>query len=172
MTPDAVQGDVEHGVPLLVGHLGQGRRAAQTGVVDKDVEAAQLAHDPVEHGLHVVLVGDVARHGQHTTQLGRRLRQPPLVLVADGDRRTFFDTPLGRGEADAGAGRRRDEQRLALEQSVARRIGRNVGHGLRPLIVPPSAALSTERSTSSFARRRSLMLLASVRPGDSTPARR
>jgi len=39
----AVEGDVEHRAPLLVGHLRERRRAAEPGVVDEDVETSQLA---------------------------------------------------------------------------------------------------------------------------------
>src|SRR5438309_448159 len=52
-----------------------------------------------------------------------------LVLVADGDDSPLLGAPLGGGEPDAGAGRRRDQHRLAGKQPVALRIGRHLAHG-------------------------------------------
>ena len=46
--------DVEHGVPLLVGHLGEFGRAAQPGVVHEHVEMTELVDAARDRALHVV----------------------------------------------------------------------------------------------------------------------
>jgi hypothetical protein len=56
----AGEGDVEHAAPLLVAHVHHALLAAQAGVVDQHVDAAQLGFGGVDQGLHLVLDGDVA----------------------------------------------------------------------------------------------------------------
>ena len=57
------EGDVEHGRPLLVGHLDEGHRAAESGVVHGHVDAAESRHGAVVERVHLRLVGDVAGDG-------------------------------------------------------------------------------------------------------------
>ena len=83
-----------------------------------------------------VLVGDVARQRATVVAVRRqqrleRLAEPALVGVADDDARTLLEAaPRGR-HADAGAGRRGDDDGLAGEQVVPGDVGRcgaSVGH--------------------------------------------
>lgn len=141
----AVQGDVEDGAPLRVGHLGQRGVAAEAGVVDDDVEVAVLGDRGVEEVLHLRLVGDVARDRQgrlagDVGQLLGGLAQAALVPVADHDPGALLGAALGRREADAGTGGGGDQHRAAGEQVVAR-MGLGYWHGLTlrhgHLFVPP-----------------------------------
>ncbi len=74
--------------------------------------------------LHLSLVGDVAADGGHRVAvLGREgvqsLAEPAFVRVADDDLGTLLEAAAGRCLADAGAGRGRDHDDLAVEQRVA-----------------------------------------------------
>ena len=135
--PDAAegagQGDVEDLEPLLVGHLQDARGAAEAGVVDHDVDAAELV-GRVEQRADLGLVGDVADQLAHPVGaelLGQRLlglREPALVGVAEDDRlRALLQRPSYDGRADAGAGGGRHDDDLAGQQVVA---GDVVGGGL------------------------------------------
>ena len=59
----AGQIDGDHLVPLRQRHLFERRVLLQPGVVDEDVDGAELPSHPVEHLPHVVLVGDIAAVG-------------------------------------------------------------------------------------------------------------
>ena len=113
------QRDVEHLGPLLVGHVDDVGGAAESGVVDHDVEATQRCQRGVEQPLHLPLIGDVADQRRGGTELGRGFAQSALVGIADDDDRAFFDAALGRGVADARTGGRGHEDALAVEQVVA-----------------------------------------------------
>ena len=81
--------------------------------------------------LHVVLDGDVAgdRRGPGTELLLERVRglaQSTLVGVADDHGRALEQAAAGQGAADAGAGRGRDDDTLAVEQAASRRLDRCV----------------------------------------------
>ena len=56
--------------------------------------------------------------------------QPPGVLIADGHAGPFFQAAPGGGAADAGAGRRGDDDHLALEQAVALHRGSSPAGGV------------------------------------------
>ncbi len=129
----AGQGDVEDPAPLLVGHLEHGGGAAEPGVVDHDVDAAELLGGVEQRG-DLGLVGDVADELAHAlgAELGGQrllgLGQAALVGVAedDGLGALLEDAPHDRG-ADAGAGRGGDHDDLPGQQVVA---GHVVGDGL------------------------------------------
>ena len=133
-TKRPVEGDVEHGVPLVVGHVDQQRRSTQTGVVDHHVDTTETIHRGPDQGLNVVLVGDVADLGERTsTGLGVQavcgLLKASLVEVRDEHRGTLLYGSPGHGRADAGSGRGGDNDGLAREQAVTGNVGGNSGHG-------------------------------------------
>jgi hypothetical protein len=124
----AVERDVEHDVPLLVGHLVQLRAAAEACVVDQHVDGAELRGRRREQRLHRPFVGDVARDSGDSESLGS-LAQTPLVLVGDDDPRAFFDAPLCDRGADAGPRSRGDQDGLPIEQGMTGDVLR-LGHFL------------------------------------------
>ena len=108
----AVEGDVEHGAPLAVGHLVQFGGAAEASVVDEHIDAAKVRSGSIDERLHGLFVRDIARNAEHAKFFGR-LGTTTFVLIADDDRGAFFDAALRRGEANTGASRSGDEHRLA-----------------------------------------------------------
>ena len=60
--PEPVDVDLPHLPPLLVGHLERRPVHARAGVVDEHVDRAERLRDALEHGAHVVRVGDVGPH--------------------------------------------------------------------------------------------------------------
>ena len=114
----------------VVGHLQHARGAAEPGVVDHHVDAAELVGG-VEQRRDLRLVGHVADQLAHPvgTELGGQrllgLGEPALVGVAEDDRlRALLERAAYDGGADAGAGRGGDHDDLAGEQVVARRRSR------------------------------------------------
>ena len=105
----AVERDVEHLRPLLVGHVDEVRGAAEPGVVHDDVEPTGRGDRPVEQGLHLLLDGDVARDrgDDRVAELLGGFTEPALVGVADDDPGALLEAATRRREADAGARRRR-----------------------------------------------------------------
>ena len=90
------------------------------------------------NALHVVFLRDVARHAEHTER-GRRLAEPPLVLVADHDPRALLLAALrGRRTRSRSRPRRsrahpcpraaRDPRRTAVRSRGARRRQRADRH--------------------------------------------
>ena len=122
----AGEGDVEHAVPFVVGHVDHALLAAQAGVVDEHVHAAQLAFGGGHQGLHFFLVGDVAELAVDLGEAGLFL-QPGNGLfeaarVDVGNHQgpaAFLGAAAGRREADAGTCGGGDQHRAALEQAVA-----------------------------------------------------
>lgn len=117
----AVEAHVDDRVPLLVGHLGDGGRAAEACVVDDDVDMAEGIDGCRPQGVDVGLRRDVAeRRGRASAGLGFEavggLVQAALVDVADHHRGALLGAAACCGEADAGAGRRRDDDVLAVEE--------------------------------------------------------
>ena len=55
----AIERDVEDFAPGRIVHLGEGLFAPQRGIVDEDVDAAELSYRRIGHGLHRPCVGDV-----------------------------------------------------------------------------------------------------------------
>ena len=80
--------DVEHPVPLLVGHVDELGGAAEPGVVHDHVEAAVLGDGAVDHRLHLVLDGDVAHQRERPRAAGQlgAARRPPRRAAARGRR--------------------------------------------------------------------------------------
>ncbi|MCY1530980.1 hypothetical protein D9M68_661910 [compost metagenome] len=131
----AGEGHVQYAVPLLVAHFHQQARAAEAGVVDQYVDAAQVAFGGGDQRLHLLLAGDVADLRVDLLQAGgladllRRFLQPALVNVADHQRpAALFGGAQGGGETNAGAGGGGDQHRLAAQQAVAGNVGGNTAH--------------------------------------------
>ena len=119
-----VERDVEHPQPLLVGHVEHRTGAAEPGVVDQHVDAAEVAGRALDQRGDLLLVGDITRLGPNEAgvslgQLVPGRGQARLVLVTDRHPGPFFQAAPGGGAADAGAGRRGDDDHLAVKQAVA-----------------------------------------------------
>ena len=129
-----VEGDVEHEIPLLVGHVDNLGVAPEPGVVHQDVDVPHLLHGKLEHRLDVVFFADVAddcfgpNPGLGFDFVGR-FAEPPLVDVADHQARgVFFGAANGCCEPDACAGSSGDENGLAFEQAVPADVRGFAGH--------------------------------------------
>jgi hypothetical protein len=55
----ALEVDADHAVPLVLGHVHEHPVAGDAGVVDEDVEAAELVDRLPDHRLRLAEVGDV-----------------------------------------------------------------------------------------------------------------
>ena len=112
----------------VVGHLQHAGGAAETGVVDHHVHAAELV-GRVEQGVDLVLVGDVADQlpdpvgAELLAERRLRLGEPAFVGVAEdhGAGALLERTSYGGG-ADARARRGGDHDDLAGEQVVTRHV--------------------------------------------------
>jgi hypothetical protein len=98
--------DVDDQVPVLVGHLEQQVVAGDAGVVDQDVDAAELLDDPGDRGVDRGGVADVGADADVLLVPGRgelrgRRRGSRLVEVEDRDRRALLGEPGRAPEADA-----------------------------------------------------------------------
>ena len=75
------------------------------GIVDEDVDPAELAGDAAGHGGDRFLVGDVGRdrdrRGAALLELRDRFRRLGLVAAHHRDRRAGLRKPLGHAEPDA-----------------------------------------------------------------------
>ena len=127
------------------------------GVVEHDVEPAELLDREVDGRLHVVGVAHVgALERDRVTELRRQLLAAPFVDVGDDDLRAFGDEPLDRRPADA-AGAAGDDRDLARESSPMVRRPLSIhwsGHGSTPCRAKISsiAARSAASSVQSSAR--------------------
>src|SRR5262249_13100415 len=105
--------------------------AAQSGVVDDDVEPAVRPGGRVEECLHLGLVGDVAGdRGHRAAELPAEL---PLVLleaarmgVADHHACAFLQEPARGRRADPRPGRGGDDGGAALQQPVPGHVRRTL----------------------------------------------
>ena len=154
--------DVHHQVVALEGRVGRAREADGAGVVDQDVNAAEVLGRAGHGGLHGVFVADVDLQGQgaaaRSFDLGRR--------GVDGagqawvGRRGFGgDDDVGAvargaqrdGQADAAAGAA-DEEGLALQGGHVdsekvrsdRTLAGRAGLGLRQLAEPGETPISLQ----------------------------
>jgi hypothetical protein len=59
------EGHVQHLVPLFVGHLDDPLAAAQAGVIDQHIDAAEPFLGLVDQRLHIGLDGDIADLAEH-----------------------------------------------------------------------------------------------------------
>ena len=150
----AGQRDVEDPLPLVVGHVQDGGGAAEAGVVDEDVDAAESLDGGLGERADLGFVGDVAglRGDPAGAVAGGELiagrGQPALVLVAEHDLGALGQAAPGDRGADAGAGRGGDHDDLAGQQVAAGRVrrgGRGAGPGLAVMAGPAAAGRGRAR---------------------------
>ena len=106
--------------PVVVSHVDERDGATQPGVVHEDVDRSELMEGGGEEPPDAFLDRDIA-HRRGRTELRRRLSEPSCVGVTQHHARTLLDTPFCGRIPDAGAGRRCDDNRLALEKTVGSR---------------------------------------------------
>ena len=104
-----------HRRPVLVAHPRDQRVARDAGVVDEDVEVAELRLDPLDERLRLGRVADVRADGDTADLGGDRLSASSLPgAVVDRDLRAAARQLAGDGRADP-ARAPGDERDLALE---------------------------------------------------------
>ena len=99
----AVEVDVQHQIPLIVGHLVEHGIPGDAGVVDQNVHPAEGGDSGVHGGLDLLVLGHVALADQNVAaDLGSGLLSQSLVVVEDGHAGgTLLDVALDNGGADA-----------------------------------------------------------------------
>jgi hypothetical protein len=86
---DAVERDVEHAAPLLVGHVDDIHLAAKTCIVDEHIDMAQRGDGRIAQGLSTCrLIGHIANmrgraHSHFRRDPVRRFAQTAFVEIAD-----------------------------------------------------------------------------------------
>ena len=139
---DAVERHVDDAEPVLVLHVDDITGAAETGVVDDDVQVAERVDGGGGERPHLLVRRHVAERVADlgAGDLGERpggLGGAPLVDVAQEDARPLLDTALRGRKADARTGRCGDQYVLALEEAVALDVGRRrLAHRWIPRRVP------------------------------------
>ena len=93
--------------PPVVGRdlLDRPGRPGDAGVVDQNVDAAELLERQLEQAVDRCLVGDVGRDRRHLGQLAAQPVERRLVDIAGDDARTCLDEGLERDPADPGPAR-------------------------------------------------------------------
>src|SRR4029079_15094080 len=106
-------------VPVGRGGVDDRAGLCPAGVVDQDIDAAELLDDPADHRLDALTVGDVGADRDGTRQRVRRFLGAGLVQVGDDDGRPLRGQLAGDGPADtlAATGHDRD---LVLEPAHQR----------------------------------------------------
>ncbi len=110
----ALEVEVDHPVPLLGGRVLDRAEQHLAGVVDDDVEAAQLVDGAVDRGDRLLLVGDVGLDRQRGVTGAADLGGQPLQPFEPARRHRDFgplggQRPRGRlADATAGAGDQRN----------------------------------------------------------------
>jgi hypothetical protein len=103
--PGQVQ--LQHAAPVIVPAGVERAEQHDAGVVNQDVEPAELVGHPADGGPGLLGVGDVGRQGQHRPVLGRELggevREPVLAARYRGHQGTPAGQPAHRRPADAAA---------------------------------------------------------------------
>jgi hypothetical protein len=89
---------VDHRVPLVRVHLGHRTDRHKCGVVEQDVEPAEVGDDYIDDALEVLLVGDIKQIGTRTAAGAGDLRDDLVELVSPA-RRDCDDRSLRRVSA-------------------------------------------------------------------------
>jgi hypothetical protein len=162
----AVQIQIHHPPPVV--GLADVERTEQhdAGVVDQDVEPAELVDHPADGGPALLLVRDVGREGQHRSVLGGEIRQPVLAPRHRGHQGTPAGQPAHGRLADsaARAGDQGDQRGSGCLRSGCHRCSTDVVIAPRTYAstAPAQLILSSSTPMTSLARR---MLSATVGPG-------
>ena len=123
-----VERHVEHARPLLVGHVDDGRGAAEPGVVDEHVDRARRSATAASKSRCTsASTRDVAERSPAAASPTMRARarsaasprRRSCTSLSD-DARALFGAALGGREADAGAGGGGDERRSCPSRSCVR----------------------------------------------------
>ena len=127
MLNDALEVDVHDQVPVLLGHLEEQVVAGDAGVVDQDVDPAELVDDALHRGLRGGGVDDVAADADRAGTVGeveaaRGVGGGGLVEVEDRDRGALAGEALGDAEADA-SGCSGDDGDAAVEPTHGELLG-------------------------------------------------
>jgi hypothetical protein len=103
----APQIHVDHRVPLVSVHLGHRTDRHKSGVVDQDVEPAEVGDDYIDGALELLLVGDIEQIGARTAASAGDLRDDLVELVSparrDCDDRSLRRQVTGRLGAESGS---------------------------------------------------------------------
>jgi len=94
------EGDVHDAEPLLIGHVDETSVATETGVVDKDVDRAELSGGGVDEVLHGCFIGDVA-DDRWNAEFVRRLAKASFVHIGNENPGALFQTSLCSCKSDA-----------------------------------------------------------------------
>jgi hypothetical protein len=101
----AGQVGVDDAVPFLKRKRLRGFADIDAGVVDENVDAAELAADALDHGCNSRFVGDVGRHGNgpgaKPFDAGDRRGRLRLIAPDDRDRGSSFRQPARHAKSDA-----------------------------------------------------------------------
>ena len=109
--------DVEHRLELVVGHLVGDAVAGVAGVVDDDVDLAELVDGLLDQLVRHALLGEVAaEHRGLARDLRRRLLGDVAVEVVDEHARALLGEQL-RGRAADSTRRSGDDRRLSVQDS-------------------------------------------------------
>jgi hypothetical protein len=110
----AVEDDPDHRVPAVRRQLLGAADEVAGGVVDQDVEAAEVLHRALDHLVDLLGLAHVELHGERVDAGGAQRGAPGLemlrVAAGDGDARAERAQPFRDGETDprAAAGDHRD----------------------------------------------------------------
>jgi hypothetical protein len=113
---EPVQIQILHAAPVVLPAGVERAEQHDAGVVDQDVEPAELVGHPADGGPALLGVGDVSRESQHRPVLGRELGGQVREPVLAPRHRGHQDTPAGQpthgrlADAAARAGDQRDER--------------------------------------------------------------
>ena len=110
--------DLERAPPVLGRDLlDRSGRPGDAGVVDQDVDAAELLERQLEQAIDRCLVRDVGRNRRHRGQLAAQPIERRLIDIARHDLGAGIDESLERDPADARAPRGQDRP-LAIEPKI------------------------------------------------------
>src|SRR5579871_4344988 len=149
----AIDGAVEHHAahpfPIFDHELGKRLVRPDRGVVDKDVDAAKFGHRLRYHAVDLVLVGDVAKHGERLDALITNLAGDDLGfgLVAAGidDNMRAFGGKFERGGAPDIASRPGDQRDFSFELAHPHFLPRPCSARRSAAILPSLTGLGNRR---------------------------
>ena len=162
---DGRQVDLEHGIPVVVGHAHEEAVLGDAGIVDEDVDAFELGFGPLPERLDLVAVRQVGREELHAVAqfAGQRLElldagamqadDGALRVQRAGDR--FADAAGSTGHQGLPAGQIKHglsfrECRMPRSGSSAPQRGVDVGRRVRPPIAERLRSMRRARPVSTL----------------------